>query len=212
MDRWLTPLIARPPVWVTSLVASAWAAAEARGALSALQVGSADGVTHASVSILEAAHLPAPELEQAVTEAYQAIAAAFTQAGSHPVRFWNFIPGIHAAMDVAAAEDGRPRDRYMVFNAGRFAAFSSTYGSPAAFSRSLPTASAVGVVDGPLVIHALGLEAQGAPLENPRQVPAYAYSRRYGPLPPCFARATLVQMPKEARPWLLVGGTASILG
>jgi hypothetical protein len=43
-------------------------------------------------------------------------------------------------------------------------------------------------------------------------VPAYSYSRRYGPLPPCFARATLVSVPREARPWLLVGGTASILG
>ena len=220
-DRWLSPLIARPPAWVTALVASAPAAvtAAAHAALSALHVGSADGVTHATVSILDAAHLPAAALEQAVTYAYQALAGALTQAGCHPVRFWNFIPGIHAAMDVEARRsssggrgEAHPRDRYMVFNAGRFAAFASTYGSPAAFSRSLPTASAVGVREGPLVIHALGLEEPGAPLENPRQVPAYSYSRRYGPLPPCFARATLVQAPREERPWLLVGGTASILG
>ncbi len=83
---------------------------------------------------------------------------------------------------------------------------------PPRSAESLPTASAVGVREGPLVIHALGLEAPGRPLENPRQVPAYSYSRRYGPLPPCFARATLVQVPREERPWLLVGGTASILG
>jgi chorismate lyase/3-hydroxybenzoate synthase len=188
-------------------------AAAAHAALSALHVGSADGLTHATVSILDAAHLPALALEQAVTDAYQALAGVMAQAGCHPVRFWNFIPGIHAAMDVDAdAAAAHPRDRYMVFNAGRFAAFASTYGSPAAFSRSLPTASAVGVREGPLVIHALGLESPGAPLENPRQVPAYSYSRRYGPLPPCFARATLVQAPREERPWLLVGGTASILG
>ena len=62
------------------------------------------------------------------------------------------------------------------------------------------------------MIHALGLDTPGRPLENPRQVPAYSYSRRYGPRPPCFARATIVQMPREERPWLLVGGTASILG
>jgi chorismate lyase/3-hydroxybenzoate synthase len=211
-DRWLSPLIARPPAWVTALVASAPAAvtAAAHAALSALQVGSAEGVTHASVSILDAAHLQAATLEQAVMYAYQVLAAALAHAGSHPVRFWNFIPGIHAAMDSEAG--ALPRDRYMVFNAGRFAAFASTYGSPAAFSRSLPTASAVGVREGPLVIHALGLEEPGRPLENPRQVPAYSYSRRYGPRPPCFARATLVQAPREERPWLLVGGTASILG
>jgi chorismate lyase / 3-hydroxybenzoate synthase len=230
-DRWLSPLIARPPAWVTALVASAPAAvtAAAHAVLSALQVGSADGVTHATVSILDAASMPAATLEQAVAFAYQALAGALAQAGCHPVRFWNFIPGIHAAMDVdtssapetpdasdaSVADEGagaHPRDRYMVFNAGRFAAFASTYGSPAAFSRSLPTASAVGVREGPLVIHALGLEAPGRPLENPRQVPAYSYSRRYGRLPPCFARATLVQAPREERPWLLVGGTASILG
>lgn len=231
-NRWLTPLIARPPAWVTALVASvpAGVTAAAHAALSALHVSSGDGVTHAAVSILDAGQLPAASLEQAVTLAYQALAGALTQAGCHPVRFWNFIPGIHAAMDVetsgapsadqptvedgspAAAANAHPRDRYMVFNAGRFAAFASTYGSPAAFSRSLPTASAVGVREGPLVIHALGLEEPGRPLENPRQVPAYAYSRRYGPLPPCFARATLVQAPREERPWLLVGGTASILG
>jgi chorismate lyase / 3-hydroxybenzoate synthase len=211
-DRWLKPLIARPPAWVTALVSSAPVAvtAAAHAALSALHMGSADGVTHASVSILEAAQLQAAALEQAVAVAYQMLAAALTQAGCHPVRFWNFIPGIHAAMDIEAGEN--PRDRYMVFNAGRFAAFTSAYGSPAAFSRSLPTASAVGVREGPLVIHALGLEEPGRPLENPRQVPAYSYSRRYGPLPPCFARATLVDAPREERPWLLVGGTASILG
>jgi chorismate lyase / 3-hydroxybenzoate synthase len=211
-DRWFRPLIARPPAWVTALVASAPVAvtAAAHAALSALHMGSAEGVTHATVSILDAAQLPAAALEQAVALAYQALAAALTQANCHPVRFWNFIPGIHGAMDI---EDGaHPRDRYMVFNAGRFAAFASTYGSPAAFSRSLPTASAVGVREGPLVIHALGLEESGRPLENPRQVPAYSYSRRYGPLPPCFARATLARAPREERPWLLVGGTASILG
>ena len=217
-DRWLPPLLARPPAWVTALVASlpAAVAAAAHATLSGLHVGSAEGVTHATVSILDAAQLPAAMLEQAVTDAYQALASVLAQAGCHPVRFWNFIPGIHAAMDVdrSAASEGEahPRDRYMVFNAGRFAAFASAYGSPAAFSRSLPTASAVGVFDGPLVIHALGLESPGAPLENPRQVPAYSYSRRYGPLPPCFARATLVQIPREERPSLLVGGTASILG
>jgi enamine deaminase RidA (YjgF/YER057c/UK114 family) len=53
----------------------------------------------------------------------------------------------------------------------------------------------------------------GRPVENPRQVPAYSYSTRYGPLPPCFARATVVPDPGSAcDARLLVGGTASIVG
>ena len=32
--------------------------------------------------------------------------------------------------------------------------------------------------------------APGVAIENPRQTPSYHYSRRYGPRPPCFARAT----------------------
>ena len=210
---WLPPLVARPPAWVSALIGSAPYAvtALAHAALGDLRVASADGVTHVSTSILRAAELSASALEDAVFAAYHALAEALAHAGCHPVRFWNFIPGIHAAM-------GEDRDRYMVFNAGRFAAFASWYGSPANFSRALPTASAVGVREGPLVVHGLGFDTAGAPLENPRQIPAYSYSRRYGPRPPCFARATIVQAPRAAepappaQPWLLVGGTASILG
>ena len=47
---------------------------------------------------------------------------------------------------------------------------------------------------------------RASPLENPRQVPAYRYSRRYGLRPPCFARATKFEST------LFIGGTASIIG
>jgi chorismate lyase/3-hydroxybenzoate synthase len=57
-----------------------------------------------------------------------------------------------------------------------------------------------------LSVHVLASEVEGEPVENPRQIPAYQYSRRYGPRPPCFARATRL----GSR--LLIGGTASILG
>jgi chorismate lyase/3-hydroxybenzoate synthase len=222
---WLQPLVARPPAWVPSLIGSAVYAvtALAHATLGELHLATIDGLTHASTMIPDAALLSASALEQAVAAAYHALVTALSHGGGHPVRFWNFIPGIHAAM-------GAERDRYMVFNAGRFNAFTDCYGSPAAFSRAVPTASAVGVREGPLVIHGLGLPEPGVPLENPRQIPAYDYSRRYGPRPPCFARATVVDMPvgsasaathvsavdalphngRERR--LLVGGTASILG
>jgi chorismate lyase/3-hydroxybenzoate synthase len=122
----------------------------------------------------------------------------------HPVRFWAFVPDIHAQLEPDL-------DRYMVFNAARFAAFSAWYGGRDAFPRALATASAVGTSGGDLVLHCLAADAAGQPVENPRQVPAYRYSRRFGPMPPCFARATVVR-PRASAPLLMVGGTASIRG
>ena len=52
----------------------------------------------------------------------------------------------------------------------------------------------------------------GVHLENPRQVPAYLYSERYGRLPPAFARATIVPRWVDGRPILIAAGTASIRG
>ena len=140
-----------------------------------------------------------------------ALAESLRASGHHPVRFWNFVPGIHADM-------GGGLDRYMVFNAGRYAAFEEWFGQAALFTRTVPTASAVGIGSGALAIHALGGRDAGLPVENPRQVPAYRYSARYGPIPPCFARGTIVRglpaRPDEGGdgPVLLVGGTASIVG
>jgi chorismate lyase/3-hydroxybenzoate synthase len=54
----------------------------------------------------------------------------------------------------------------------------------------------------------LATDAAGAAVNNPRQVAPYHYSQRFGPLPPCFARATRV----ASSGLLLVGGTASVRG
>ena len=94
-------------------------------------------------------------------------------------------------------------DRYMVFNAGRHDAYSEQHGA-------LGTASAVGIKGSDLSIHCLALEEPGTPVENPRQTPAWQYSARYGPLPPCFSRATIVEL--AGRRTLLIGGTASVVG
>lgn len=198
--------VAQPPGWATRLVASAssTSAANPHDPGSALQVAATDRFVLVSAVLADADALSIDALEARVANAYRGIGALLAQHERHAIRFWNFIPRIHAQV-----ADGR--DRYMVFNAGRFHAFSDLYGSARLFARALPTASAVGIDGGPLVIHALGDIAAGTPLENPRQVPAYSYSRRYGPLPPCFARATLTERePGDHR--LLIGGTASIIG
>jgi chorismate lyase/3-hydroxybenzoate synthase len=117
------------------------------------------------------------------------------------VRLWNFIPAI-----TAPAGDGR--DRYMAFNAGRYRAFAQWYGGAQAFDRDVATASGVGHDGADLVLHCLSAREPGLPVENPRQIAPHRYSERYGPLPPCFARATVL----KGHGWVLVGGTASIQG
>jgi hypothetical protein len=184
----LQPLRAQPPSWAVALTRN-----------------EPDRWFLASELVTDVAALDTTALHEAVLGAYARLSERLGRHGRHPVRFWNFLPGIHADM-------GDGLDRYMAFNAGRFAAFCEWFGPAATFNRHVPTASAVGVTGGPLVIHGLATLEAGAPIENPRQVPAYSYSRRYGPLPPCFARATLVA-PAGAGPCrLLVGGTASIVG
>ena len=140
--------------------------------------------------------------EQLTFEAYVSIAEQLAAgAHRHPVRFWNHVPFITDPADAG-------RDNYMVFNAGRFRAFSDWYGSPARFERDVATASATGHWSRDLIVHCLATDAAGAAVNNPRQVAPYHYSQRFGPLPPCFARATKL----ESSELLLVGGTASVRG
>jgi len=196
----LAALAPEPPAWAVEHFAEAL---RDRAGLDDWRLVSAD--------IPDCAALDAPALERAVADAYRAVAGSLRASGHHPVRFWNFVPGIHADM-------GGGLDRYMVFNAGRYAAFEEWFGQAALFTRTVPTASAVGIGSGGLAIHALGARDPGLPVENPRQVPAYRYSARYGPLPPCFARGTIVRgLPAQpgddaSGAVLLVGGTASIVG
>jgi chorismate lyase/3-hydroxybenzoate synthase len=150
-------------------------------------------------------HLSPEAFERVTAEAYAYIASELRdKPARHPVRFWNYIPGIHRPA-------GEGLDRYMVFNAGRFKACSDWFGGPESFDRLLATASGVGHAGQDLVIHALASAVPGIAVENPRQVPPYKYSRRFGPRPPCFARATVLA-PRGGRRRILIGGTASIVG
>jgi len=161
------------------------------------------GMSLLSTSIPDAVSMSADDLRRAVTRAYLAIADTLGRASLHPVRFWNFLPSPGVPM-------GDGLDRYMVFNAGRHDAYAQWYGTPRTFNHALATASAVGVASDDYVLYCLASELPGVPVENPRQTPAWLYSRRYGPKPPCFARATIAKL--GGRPQLLIGGTASILG
>jgi chorismate lyase/3-hydroxybenzoate synthase len=138
-----------------------------------------------------------PEFCQAARQIYACLAE---RAGAvrrhHPIRLWNWIPQIHRQ-----TVDG---DRYMSFNLGRYEAMREWFGDD--LSTRVPAASGVGCDDGVLRVAALLSDEPGRQIENPRQVPAYRYSARFGRMPPCFARATR---------WsnlLLIAGTAAVVG
>lgn len=192
------------PSWVDECVGAGSAQAFGAGLESArAEARSGHGFSLVSVRLRGLEGMDILGFQQSVADAYRVILDRFR--GEHPLRFWAFIPRIHA-------DYGKGLDRYMAFNAGRFAAFSTWLGGRDAFGVSVPTASAVGSSSSELVLHGLASRWPARPVENPRQVPAYRYSRRFGPLPPCFARATLLRREPELRDLLLVGGTASIAG
>ena len=158
-----------------------------------------------TVRIHRAAALDPLALQRETAEAYCCIAKLLRASRAcEPVRFWNFIPRIGHKL-------GEMR-RYMVFNAGRFAAYYDWFRNVDAFDRLVPTATGVGHAAQGLVIHALAAARPGVHIMNSRQLAPRAYSPRYGPFPPCFARATLVES-MGAQGWkVLVGGTAAVRG
>ena len=193
-----------PPLWVEECV-RAGASESLRVSLESAraEARTSGGFSLVSVRLSGVEAMDILSFQQSVADAYRVVLDRIR--GEHPLRFWAFIPRIHA-------DYGNGLDRYMAFNAGRFAAFSAWLGGRDAFSLSIPTGSAVGSRSSDFELHGLASRWPASPVENPRQVPAYHYSRRFGPLPPCFARATLLRREPELENLLLVGGTASIAG
>jgi chorismate lyase/3-hydroxybenzoate synthase len=139
--------------------------------------------------------MDADTLSASVQDAYVSLAARVADAGLYPVRIWNFVPGI--------GDRFGELDRYMVFNRGRFEALAKV-------QPSLSTSSAVGVDSNDLTIEIFCAAEAGTPVENQRQISSWKYSTCYGPRPPCFSRATIATL--DGARWLLIGGTASIVG
>jgi enamine deaminase RidA (YjgF/YER057c/UK114 family) len=197
-----------PPFWVDVLLGPE--GLRGRGPVPveegvSLEVAQGRGCCLASVRVREARALGREAFQGATARAYRHLAAALRDGPApHPVRLWNHIPGIHEPM-------GAGQDRYMVFNAGRFEALSEWLGGQDTFDTRVASASGVGHEGQDLVLHCLSSSQPGQAVHNPRQIAPYRYSRKYGPLPPCFARATILQ-PLSGSPRLLVGGTASIVG
>jgi chorismate lyase / 3-hydroxybenzoate synthase len=114
----------------------------------------------------------------------------------HLVRMWNYFPRIN---DVESLE------RYQQFCVGRYEAFEA---GGLDLDRDLPAGSAVGTAGGPLVVTFVACSRRPRYLENPRQISAFRYPRRYGPRSPSFARGALLPDGRT----LVLSGTASIRG
>ena len=193
------------PGWVAELLGPARLDFDNQRGLSPLRVQAGARFCHVSTGFGNARAMDILTFQQRVVESYQSVFQTLSaQAASYPVRFWAFVPGIHDDL-------GAGLDRYMAFNAGRYGAYAGRFGRTTALDSLVPTASAVGIPGNDFVLHCLAADEPGLPVDNPRQIPAYRYSRRFGPMPPCFARATLLRGHTD-EPLLLVGGTASITG
>jgi chorismate lyase/3-hydroxybenzoate synthase len=164
-----------------------------------------DGLILVSTRVRDAIRLSVDGFENATLGAYESIARELAATRLHAVRFWNHVPQINEIL-----LDGR--DRYMAFNAGRYRAYCNWYGGPGAFEQQIATATGIGHRGNDLFVYCLGTEQPGVAVENPRQVAPYHYSKRFGPLPPAFARATVLHAAEQLPGRILIGGTASVRG
>lgn len=201
----IRPLEPEPPAWVSALLRlNDDAVCPAR--LGHFELLRRDPFVRLTTRIVSAIALEAEELSAQVTDRYQALDAALITLGHHPLRLWNYVPGI---VDRVGQTSDR-LDRYMAFNRGRFIACTTPSEQGRFQTGRIPTASAVGIGGPDLVIDCLASTSGGTPVDNPRQTESWRYSRRYGPRPPYFARGTRTEI--DGRAVLLLGGTASICG
>ena len=147
--------------------------------------------------------IPLPEtrttsLEEIVEAAYLAIFDFLDASGfTAPLRFWNYLTKI--------TQDDAGLERYRRFNVGRHRAFSKR------LREALPpAASGVGGNHGVSAIYFLAAREPAHPVENPRQMSAFAYPPLYGPQSPSFSRASIFH--HGGGDLMFISGTASIVG
>lgn len=150
--------------------------------------------------VLGAAAAPvAPGLELASFRLYNDILEA--TRGLHLARIWNYVPAINGNGPTGM-------ENYRAFCRGRSFAFEQRHGP--AFKLLVPAASAVGCDSPSLTVAFAACECRPRHVENPLQVPAYDYPRKFGPRSPSFARATIA--PDGDNAAVFISGTAAIRG
>ena len=149
------------------------------------------------VQVNEASH---PDFELLTHEAYtELLTAIHSTPFEHIVKIWNYFDRIN---------DGQgDRERYRLFSSGRAEAFEKL----GIDDDSLPTGTAIGTLGGGMLsLIALVSKHSLHRFENPRQVSAYRYPRKYGPRSPKFSRAGFVSGDKHVL--FMLSGTAAVVG
>ncbi len=199
--------VAAPPLGQGASLFEVWRAAEPlrSGRHGPVRFRLNDGLLFGTVEIAERrvgdGASDGTALQAATEDAYAAIFETLEQCG-YPFlwRTWNYLADIN--------RDGGELERYRQFNSARQRAFRR---AGRRVEGTVPAACALGLRSGqPLVVYFLAGVDPAEPVENPRQVAAYAYPVDYGPASPTFSRATRVLGPDGAI--LLISGTSSIVG
>ncbi len=141
---------------------------------------------------------PTISLDHSIARAYRQLFMFLDRAGGYqPIRFWNYLYRI--------TDDQDGVERYWRFNIGRKQAFQEflTQDPP-------PVATCIGCRGARSVIYCLAAREAAVPLENPRQVSAFAYPPCHGPVSPGFSRAS--RHHHGGTDTLFISGTASIVG
>ncbi len=130
------------------------------------------------------------------------ILQTYLQQSPHqwPLKIWNYVPGIN---------QGEGDDElYRQFCLGRADAVLIDPGD----RPPLPAATAIGcpVSNPALQVYFLAAALPGLDVENPRQVSAWRYPRKYGPKSPLFSRGTILRLNGSQQ--FLISGTASVVG
>ena len=152
------------------------------------------------------ARLPDDAFRSGVVRCYVSLAEVLQSRELQAFRIWNYVPSMRRPSESGFS-------RYEVFNEGRTQGYVEWYGQSDDSGRV--ASSGVDHRGEDLVVHALASSRVAVPIENPRQRPAYRYSSRYGPVPPCFSRAARLDGGLPSMRWGalgLVAGTASIVG
>lgn len=142
-------------------------------------------------------------LESPSYNAYYRLFSFLSKYPTHKLlRIWNYIPNI-------LGKDNN-LERYHQFNIGRFNAWQSLGPKGIDGHNIYPAATGIGMMSGPIILECLTTTHPVYYLQNPRQTPSHLYSKKYGPLPPVFARGSLHLAPSGAE--IYISGTASLIG
>ena len=160
---------------------------------------------------------PAASLREAYPQTQDALGclrAALAQAGSsfeRVVRTWFFLGGI--------TESEAEVQRYYELNRARTDFYHDLHFHCSSLESSAPrsvypASTSIGMAGRGLVASCLALDTRRddvflLPLENPQQIPAYAYHSKHSPQSPKFSRAVALVFGNYATTW--VSGTASIV-